>query len=120
MTDKKENQLKVLTAKKESLFRRMQKLYDDSHNVHNEAILRNFRIRYGTLEQTRLDFEGVMDRINQLNLEIDSEFVPSFAALENFDELNCHIQAVTKRVLVTNKIDNAQTSRAVCSNSICT
>ncbi|KAJ8950072.1 hypothetical protein NQ314_008078 [Rhamnusium bicolor] len=94
--------------------RRLQNIYDDSRNVDNEMRLNNFRVRYKTLNQTRRDFERIMDQINQLSSEINPNFVPNFDALESFDELYCHIQVVAENVLVADKGEKTRTSIDAC------
>ncbi|KAJ8963855.1 hypothetical protein NQ317_010753 [Molorchus minor] len=101
--ERKERQLRILTSKKETLFTRLQNLYDESKKAR-------FRIRYKTLEQTKRDFERVVDDINEVSLDIDAEFVPNFNALERFDELYCHIQVVAETVLVRNTTNQTRNS----------
>ncbi|KAJ8972919.1 hypothetical protein NQ317_012657 [Molorchus minor] len=101
--ERKERQLRILTSKKETLFTRLQNLYDESKKAR-------FRIRYKTLEQTKRDFERVVDDINEVSLDIDADFVPNFNALERFDELYCHIQVVAETVLVRNTTNQTRNS----------
>ncbi|EFA08484.1 hypothetical protein TcasGA2_TC006136 [Tribolium castaneum] len=98
MAPTKENELKSLQGKRQSLFLRIQRLYNDSRNLDDETVCKNFKIRYNTLEETRRLFSNCIDSINLLSLELDSDYTPSFAELEAVDELYCHIVEAAKKV----------------------
>lgn len=76
-----EQQLRVLTAKKENLFRRIQAIYDASNNISTSENLRIFKIKYEGFEQTSLLFTETIASINLLELKLDKNFVPDYQSL---------------------------------------
>ncbi|EFA12333.1 hypothetical protein TcasGA2_TC005248 [Tribolium castaneum] len=95
MAPTKVNELKSLQGKRQSLFLRIQGLYNDSRNLNDETVCKNFKIRYNTLEKTRQLFSNCIDSINLLSLELDPDYTPE---LEAVDELYCHIVEAAKKV----------------------
>lgn len=91
--------LKAMTAKKETLFQRMQLLYDKSKGVKSEIILKEFIIRFQTVEATKKQFEELVDNINLINAEADDDFVSNYQELNAIDELYCHIKDVAAKVI---------------------
>lgn len=91
-------QLKILTAKKETLFRRIQNIYDASQDVSTTEKIRKFKIRYEGFEQGSATFREIMDSINAAQLKLDKTFVPCYLALDSFEELCNHITFVAKRL----------------------
>lgn len=100
MTQKKEQQLRILVAKKEQYFARIQRLFDNSRDVSTPEKANQFLIRYETLETTKTNFLDILDQINTLEYEINDKFVPNYQILETFDELICYIECVAKKVNV--------------------
>lgn len=99
--ESKKTTLRVLEAKKESLFLCVQFLYDTSLKVSDKKELKTFQIRLETLEDTRVAFLDVVHRINELSLELNDKFVPTFKVTDSFDQLYCHIRAVARTVAET-------------------
>lgn len=98
-----DKKLKVLDAKRESLFIRVQLLYDCSLLVDSDSKkLTEFQVRYSSLEKTRKEFDEIINDINLTNLEINAKYTPSFQELNAFDELYCHIESVAKRLRTVN------------------
>lgn len=108
-----ENKLKSLTAKKEALFARVQTLFDLGKNIDKRGNLEKFTTLYESLDSTRQTFEQVLDVINDTSLEMDSKNVPSFDALNSFDELYCSIKIVAKKVLAEK---SSSSVKRECSN----
>lgn len=99
MDETKEQRLKVLRAKREQFFTRLQQLYDCGKKIKtNNAELSNFRIRFNTLEETKNRYVQIVDEINILKLEIDKDSIPNFKCLDAFDEIYCHILEIAKEV----------------------
>lgn len=97
-TSSKENKLKVLTEKKETLFLRIQTLFDLSKKK-DATSLKNFQIMYTRLDQTELQLEQLIDEINILQLEIDSEYQPNFKVLDAVNEMCCHIRSTYNEIM---------------------
>lgn len=98
MSKANEAKLKNLTAKKEVLFQRIQRLYDDSKNIKTAKVLENFKIRFNSFEETKKSFNEIMDAINLTSLELDDKFSPDYKPLDSFQELCDHIQATANQV----------------------
>ncbi|KAF5288554.1 hypothetical protein FQR65_LT12007 [Abscondita terminalis] len=99
MSAKSQQQLKILIAKKEQYFSRIQRLYDCSKDTSTKDKLSHFQIRYQSLQTTKTDFMAVLDEINILEFHIDPDYVPTYEVLETFDEMIANIEAVAKRVV---------------------
>ncbi|XP_044742314.1 uncharacterized protein LOC123304708, partial [Chrysoperla carnea] len=97
---KLKSKLKVLTSKKQTLFKRVQLLFDKSQNIADETIVNDFLIRYSTLNETCNEFKLLVDDINLINLELDPEFEPNCQELNVIDELFCHIKSVADSLKV--------------------
>lgn len=104
--ESKQGRLKALQCKKEALFQRLQVLYDKSKQVKDPKLLKEFSIRYLTLQETKSDFTQVVEEINLLSLELDATFTPNYQELNVFDELYCRIKSVAQSVL---KEEHSQT-----------
>lgn len=91
MTAKQESRLKVLVGKKEMYFQRIQTLYNYGKNFQDPASLRNFRIKFKSLESTKTEFMQTLEDIVQVQLSIDADYQPDLKAAESFDDLYCHV-----------------------------
>lgn len=116
-TSSKENKLKVLTEKKETLFLRIQTLFDLSKKK-DATSLKNFQIMYTRLDQTELQLEQLIDEINILQLEIDSEYQPNFKVLDAVNEMCCHIRSTYNEIMQPQNMGQSsrqieQTSKSV-------
>ncbi|KAF5284764.1 hypothetical protein FQA39_LY04489 [Lamprigera yunnana] len=81
--DKKESSLKILIVKRKKLFKRVQNLYDLEKNIDKPRNVDNFVIIYIRLEKTIEDIEELDININELQLEINQEFTPTFTEAIN-------------------------------------
>ncbi|XP_031337366.1 uncharacterized protein LOC116166529 [Photinus pyralis] len=95
----KAQQLRILVAKKEQYFQRLQRLYENSRDISSSEKLNNFRVRYETLADTKTKFLDTLDEINKLEYQISEDHVPNYQVLETFDQLICHIESVAKRAI---------------------
>lgn len=109
---KRQNQLDRLIAKKEQYFSRVQKLYDLGQNIENEVNVKNFSIRFKSLEDTKMSFSTVVDEINEIKLELDEAYIPDYKALDAFDELYCNILCVAEKVFAKSKKELSRTSES--------
>ncbi|KAJ8938213.1 hypothetical protein NQ318_017795 [Aromia moschata] len=73
-----ERQIKIYESKKQTLFRRIQRLYDWSKNLKDVQNLDNFKIMYGSLNDIRKEICELVDKINILHIERDPEYDPNF------------------------------------------
>ncbi|CAH0403928.1 unnamed protein product [Chilo suppressalis] len=89
-------QLKLLHAKRDNLFARMQLICDSSSKIEDETIREMFLCSIETVDKLRLDFENVLDRINTLELELNPEFLVNYDALSSFEDLVCRTKRVAK------------------------
>lgn len=118
-----DNRLKMWIAKRDLLFGRLQKMYDDSQKINIEANLRNFKARCVNLENTKQEFNVVIEKINELmSLDETKVYVPDLQALESFDELYCHIKSVLEGLkqseIQTGHVAVANNSSAALSRAI--
>ena len=98
--DKLNKSLRILIAKKEKLFRRIQVLYDLSKEVPHDMIKRNtFELRLCDLEKTREEFENVLQDITDVQLSLNMEFVISNKESETFDQLYYTVKSVAREFL---------------------
>ncbi|XP_074033910.1 uncharacterized protein [Leptinotarsa decemlineata] len=93
-----DRKFKMLTAKKESLFSILQKLYDLSKSLGTAQEIEAFKISYLTLDTTREALNLVLDQINEVQFEIDDEFVPDYKLLSTINQLCCHIHMAEKGI----------------------
>lgn len=94
MAEKLESKLKVLTSKKQTIFKRVQLLFDKSKNISDETIVNDFLIRYSTLNESCNEFKLLVDDINLIKLELDPDFELNYQELNVIDELFCYIKSV--------------------------
>nr|CAI5834863.1 unnamed protein product [Callosobruchus analis] len=69
-----ERKFKTLTAKKEALFKVIQKIYDLSKNLDSDTKINQFRKLYFSLEDTRKNLIEGLDELNMTMLEIDAAY----------------------------------------------
>lgn len=86
-----------MTSKKDTLYQRAQQLYDKIANLNDARVLNQFKVKYSSLEETKKEFEAIIDEINLTNLKLDDTYTPQFQELNAFDDLYCHIQYAAKR-----------------------
>lgn len=91
-------QIKIFEAKKQTLFQRIQRLYDWSKDIGNPHNLRNFKSLYGSLHDTRSQLTEVVEKINFLNIELDPEYTPNFQLLDTIEQLFCVVQETGETV----------------------
>lgn len=79
MAPKAEDTIKILNAKKATLFQRIQRIFDLSKNIEDPKVLQQFKVSYRLVDKTLNDYDDIEFRINALQMELDPEFVPTFA-----------------------------------------
>lgn len=94
----KERNLATLQARQETLFNRVQILFDLSKEVDDASKLLSFKVRFEKLEETKQDFERIISEINLVKLELNSEHIPNEQSLIAFDELYYAVQVVAVRI----------------------
>lgn len=110
----KEARLQRLFARRENLFRRAQLCLDaskllesDPENLNN---LKNFEIRYSTLEKTVIDYREIVNNIVVLKQELEPDEPPSYDILEAFEDINDMIQYLANKYIKNPKCNIASNS----------
>lgn len=95
MPSKIEKQIKILTSKRENLFRRMQTLYDLIPNLSSTDKLKEFKTRYSNIHETFKQFEDLQDEIYSLSLELDEtlDVNPTIQSTKSFEDLYYKVTA---------------------------
>ncbi|KAJ8958579.1 hypothetical protein NQ318_016300 [Aromia moschata] len=88
-------------------------MYDSSKRTEEPAQLDYFRIRYETIEESKTAFLEVIDQIQAVEYEINSDYVPCFQSLDAFDELYCHIKIAARRILKNDNSTNMSVNRGI-------
>ncbi|KAG5878722.1 hypothetical protein JTB14_032835 [Gonioctena quinquepunctata] len=82
-----QRQLKMLMAKKESLFSILQNLLDLSKSMRNQTEKSRFSALYKSTDSTKADLIKVIDQIMEVSFEVDEEFTPNYAIIPTIDEM---------------------------------
>ncbi|XP_074030835.1 uncharacterized protein [Leptinotarsa decemlineata] len=106
-----ERKVKVLTAKKESLFTNLQSLYDLSKKVNDPVVRKKFEIMVRSLDSTRSQLLQTVDEVNEKSLEVDEDFIPNFSVYHVIEEMCCNIKECEE------KIRNENTAASTSTNS---
>nr|CAI5852392.1 unnamed protein product [Callosobruchus analis] len=93
-----ERKFKTLTAKKEALFKVIQKLYDLSKNLDSDTKINQFRKLYFSLEDTRKNLMEVLDELNMTMLEIDTAYSPDYNLIGTVNDMCYYIQRASKHL----------------------
>nr|CAI5826090.1 unnamed protein product [Callosobruchus analis] len=93
-----ERKFKTLTAKKEALFKVIQKLYDLSKNLDSDTKINQFRKLYFSLEDTRKNLMEVLDELNMTMLEIDAAYSPDYNLIGTVNDMCYYIQRASKHL----------------------
>lgn len=80
-------QLKVLYSKRDRIFSRMQSICNHVKDLDSKASEETFLCEMETVDTLHEDFENVLDKIVELELKIDPEFVVNFQSLSSFEDL---------------------------------
>ncbi|KAL3287471.1 hypothetical protein HHI36_001941, partial [Cryptolaemus montrouzieri] len=67
-------------------------------DLKTPAVERSFTVGLNSLENSRMQLIEVVDDINLLELEIDSNFKPNYQCIESADEFDCHILDAAKQL----------------------
>ena len=97
-------QIKILEAKQQSLFSIAQTIYELRANTDTSDGRRRFLTRTKTLERVREEYTQVVQDINVAKLAINPEYVPSFKAIESFDELYSYIRMTEQELVSSDNI----------------
>lgn len=108
--------LKLLYQKRESLFQRINRLYDASKKITNyDSSTRtneNFISESEMIDNWRDKFESIVDDINMLNLQSKPDATPEYASLDSFEELYLRVKRTRNNILSSNADSNASSHRA--------
>lgn len=91
-------QLKLLYAKRDMLFSRVQSICDNALKTGDLAVRDSFLCSIENLDSLRTEFESVIHDINVLELELNPEYAVSYQALASFDDLFCRIKRVARNL----------------------
>ncbi|XP_044741885.1 uncharacterized protein LOC123302859 [Chrysoperla carnea] len=94
MAEQLKRKLRIFEAKKQTLFQRLQRLYDISKDLSDPNVLNNFKISYMSLDETRSQLLEIVEKINTISLELDNASIPNFQILDTIEELCGHIKMV--------------------------
>ncbi|XP_063376662.1 uncharacterized protein LOC134664029 [Cydia fagiglandana] len=98
--------IKLLEAKIQAYFGRLQGIYDLSSHVATAKTQERFMSQSANVEVLRSEFNNLVEQLNAARMQADEEYVPSFQTWEAFEEMFSHIQHVTKQ-LTAGKSDGA-------------
>ncbi|KAG5881648.1 hypothetical protein JTB14_036757 [Gonioctena quinquepunctata] len=93
-----QRQLKMLTAKKESLFSILQNLLDLSKSMRNRTEKSRFSALYKSTDSTKADLIKVIDQIMEVSFEVDEEFTPNYAIIPTIDEMCDYIHIAAAKL----------------------
>ncbi|KAG5868158.1 hypothetical protein JTB14_032971 [Gonioctena quinquepunctata] len=93
-----QRQLKMLTAKKESLFSILQNLLDLSKSMRNQTEKSRFSALYKSTDSTKADLIKVIDQIMEVSFEVDEEFTPNYAIIPTIDEMCGYIHIAAAKL----------------------
>ncbi|KAJ8971866.1 hypothetical protein NQ317_008542 [Molorchus minor] len=99
-------------AKKEAYFNKIQRLYDLSADLTNPINLTEFKIEMNTLDENMALFKQCIDEINDVNLDINHDYVINYKPLEMIDSLYCRIKEAAKSIPSTQGVVGNQTNLA--------
>lgn len=80
-------QLKALYAKRDRIYSRMQSICDHINNLETESVRESFLCEIETIDILRENFEGVLDKIIDLEASLNPKYVISYQALSAFEDL---------------------------------
>lgn len=89
--------LKLAEAKRAQCFMRMQNLHNMISQLSDENILMKFLAQASVVDQLRSQFIELLDDVNLLNMELDSEYIVNYKAKDTFDDLYCNVKYQFKK-----------------------
>lgn len=93
--------LKLLIAKRDRIFARMQTIADKIKNIDSQDSTReSFLCDLETVDSLRTDFESVLDDIAALELKLNPDYVVNYQALSSFEDLLGRIKRAGKSLQV--------------------
>nr|XP_037867586.1 uncharacterized protein LOC110385559 isoform X1 [Bombyx mori]XP_037867587.1 uncharacterized protein LOC110385559 isoform X2 [Bombyx mori]XP_037871009.1 uncharacterized protein LOC119629396 isoform X1 [Bombyx mori]XP_037871010.1 uncharacterized protein LOC119629396 isoform X2 [Bombyx mori] len=95
-SNKSENDLKLLYAKRDMIYSRVQTICDNALKISDLAIRDSFLCSIENIDDLRADFESIVHNINALQLELDPDYAVSYSVMSSFDDLYCRIKRVAK------------------------
>ncbi|XP_063363921.1 uncharacterized protein LOC134652688 [Cydia amplana] len=98
--------IKLLEAKIQAYFGRLQGVYDLSSHVGTAKTQERFMSQSANVDVLRSEFNNLVEQLNAARMQADEEYVPSFQTWEAFEEMFSHIQHVIKQ-LTPGKSDGA-------------
>lgn len=112
-TNRDERKLAKLISKRETLFRRVQLLYDVSKSLDSDLTnadnIKRFQIRINALPQTVSEYKQTVEEIIDVEQDIDPETPPNYATLEAFQELCDYINYIAGKIkTVESSTSNAE------------
>ncbi|KAJ8980224.1 hypothetical protein NQ317_010542 [Molorchus minor] len=88
------------------------RLYDLSADLTNPINLTEFKIEMNTLDENMALFKQCIDEINDVNLDINHDYVINYKPLEMIDSLYCRIKEAAKSIPSTQGVVENQTNLA--------
>lgn len=89
--------LKLLYAKRDRIFSRMQNICNRSRNIDTESNVETFLCEIETVDSLREDFESVLDKIATIELKLDPDYAVNYQSLSSFEDLlGCVKRAANK------------------------
>lgn len=92
------NKLSLLQSKRDLMFSRLQSIADKSKQLSDEYLKETFLCEIETIDKLREDFETVLDKINTLELTLNSKYVVNYQPLLSFEDLYCRIKRTAKLI----------------------
>lgn len=103
---KGEIQLQIALAKRDSIFSRIQNIFDRSKNVDDVASKESFLAAAACVDSLRHDFENSLYEYNYLNMQLNPTAKVEYQAWTAFEEMYTHIKHVVLTI-TPKQSDNA-------------
>ena len=116
-------QLVLLNAKKQSLFERVNRLYEKTKNtnlISDPTLSEIFLADTETIDEVKLQFVNLIDEINLKNLTANNEFVPDFQEINALEDLVSRIKYTRSRIISfsASKGSSANTNNDLFKNPV--
>lgn len=97
-----EIKLVLLERKRETLFARINRLYNITRNISsyesNSRTNENFMAESEDIDDVRKRFEIVVDQINEIKLTLKPDSTPDYAGLESFEDLYTRVKRTRNKI----------------------
>ena len=103
-----EIELQILIAKRNSLFARLQNIFDLSKDVSISIEQRNlFLSSASNIDQLRNEFEKILYSCNMINLKLNSKYQVDYQPWTSFEDLYCRIKHLSSTISSTEQSTSA-------------